>query len=448
MSRARSSKLAPAIAAGVACLTLAACAHQTAPASSFATPLPGDDGHVGYVRMDELVKVHPLYAQLAHLDEDLQALQLKSVGPSVAQNGADIAAAERQLQHELDVAAERTKKALGDKQQEYMKREQAAIDAAIGATAGAGPGGAGIAAGVAATARTQAQTAAELAQKNFDAYRRQVADQSNAAAQSLQRSLAERAARTYRAKAEYLAKSEADFALSQETDDAAERLSLRTKLSNLALDDDSRADVKKQLDALDQKEADAIAALKNRDAQTLADLQKSVHASTQAELDAEVAKLRKRTIAKIDARGLETRRQLVAQLGVPALGGGANLPNGIAPDMRTRLQALHKQYQQQFNADASRTIAQFQKTRSDLTRRFQRIAGIDADAQAGANKEMNALQKQRGDLYNEMVAQIGREVKLVAQKRGINVVVSDVVAPAGGVDLTADAEKDIESLHE
>jgi hypothetical protein len=27
-------------------------------------------------------------------------------------------------------------------------------------------------------------------------------------------------------------------------------------------------------------------------------------------------------------------------------------------------------------------------------------------------------------------------------------VVSDVVAPAGGVDLTADAEKDIESLHE
>jgi hypothetical protein len=47
-----------------------------------------------------------------------------------------------------------------------------------------------------------------------------------------------------------------------------------------------------------------------------------------------------------------------------------------------------------------------------------------------------------------MVAQIGREVRMVAQKRGIDVVVSDVVAPAGGVDLTADAEKDIESLHE
>jgi hypothetical protein len=61
---------------------------------------------------------------------------------------------------------------------------------------------------------------------------------------------------------------------------------------------------------------------------------------------------------------------------------------------------------------------------------------------------MSALQKQRGDLYNEMVEQIGREVKVIAEQRGINVVVSDVVAPAGGVDLTADAEKDIESLHE
>jgi hypothetical protein len=47
-----------------------------------------------------------------------------------------------------------------------------------------------------------------------------------------------------------------------------------------------------------------------------------------------------------------------------------------------------------------------------------------------------------------MVAQIGREVKALARRRGINVVVSDVVAPAGGVDLTPDAEKEIESLHE
>ena len=449
MSRAPSSKLAAAVVTGGALFAFAACAHQAAPPSGDATPFAADDGRVGYVRMEDLVKVHPLYAQLAHLDEDLQALQLKSVGSNVAANGADIAKAERELQHELDVAANRTKKALNDKQQEYAKREQAAINAAVGATAGAGSGsGGGIAAGVVANARSQQSNAARLAQKNFDAYRSQVADQSNAAALSLQRSLAGRAARTYRAKTEDLAKREADFALEEETEDAAERLSLRTKLSNLALDDDSRADVKKQLDALDQKEADAVGAMKNRDSATLAVLQKQLHASTQAELDVQVAGLRKRTLAKIDARVLQTRSQLVAQLGVPAVGGATGVPNGIGPNLKSKLQSLHAQYQKQFNADASQTIAQFQKTRADLTTRFRRIAGIDQNAQAGASKEMDALQKQRGDLYNEMVAQIGREVKSVALKRGINVVVSDVVAPAGGVDLTADAEKDIESLHE
>jgi hypothetical protein len=329
-----------------------------------------------------------------------------------------------------------------------MKREQAAINAEVGATTGVGSGSGGIAAGMVATARSQQRSAAARAEQNFDAYRKTVADQSNAAAASLQRSFAERAARTYRAKAEELSKAEADFALQEETDDAAERLSLRTKLSNLALDDDSRADVKKQLDALDQKEADGVGAMKNRDAATLADLQKSLHARTQADLNAEVAALRKRTIAKIDEREIDTRRHLVAELGIPLAADGRAVPGGIGPGLRSKLQALHAQYQKKFNADASQTIAQFQKTRADLTKRFQQIAGIDADAQSGADKEMNALQRQRGELYSEMVAQIGREVKVVARKRGIDVVVSDVVAPAGGVDLTADAEKDIESLHE
>ncbi len=46
-----------------------------------------------------------------------------------------------------------------------------------------------------------------------------------------------------------------------------------------------------------------------------------------------------------------------------------------------------------------------------------------------------------------MVAQIEREVKTVAHERGVSTVVS-TVAPAGGIDLTGDAMKDIETLHE
>ncbi|MDQ2909215.1 MAG: hypothetical protein M3R44_07700, partial [Candidatus Eremiobacteraeota bacterium] len=91
--------------------------------------------------MDALVKMHPLYPQLAHLDEDVQALQLKSVGPQIARSGADITRQEMQLQHELDDAAARTKQTLNGKQQEYARREQAAIAAAVGAAGGTASGG-------------------------------------------------------------------------------------------------------------------------------------------------------------------------------------------------------------------------------------------------------------------------------------------------------------------
>ena len=76
------------------------------------------------------------------------------------------------------------------------------------------------------------------------------------------------------------------------------------------------------------------------------------------------------------------------------------------------------------------------------------LTGADSAAAQGARAEIVALQKKRADLYAEMVDQIGREVKTLAQQRGISVVVSDVAAPAGGVDLTDDAMKDIETLHE
>jgi hypothetical protein len=168
-----------------------------------------------------------------------------------------------------------------------------------------------------------------------------------------------------------------------------------------------------------------------------------------ADLRTQVAAVRKRTLAKLGERGVDTNQGVIGQIG--QAGVAPNAPaaaGGVTPAMKAKLLALHQKFQHDFNDDASKTIAQFQKTRADLTRRFQQIAGVDAGAQAGAARQMSALQKQRGDLYNEMVAQIGREVKVIAEQRGINVVVSDVVAPAGGVDLTADAEKDIESLHE
>jgi len=439
------------VACGVGAFVFAGCAKQAVAPDDVVSPVPGS-GKVGFVYMDELVKKHPLYAQLAHLDEDMQALQLKAVGPELARSGADIAKQEKALQKELETAADRTNKALSQKQQEYTKREQAAITSALAAAGVAnGPSGGQITTQMANVSRTQAQSAARAAQSNLDAYRKELSDQDNAAATTLQRSLADRANRTYRARAEDLQKNESDYAYQLAGNDSVERLALRAKLSNLALDDDARADVKKDLDALDQKESDSLGAMKNRDQATLARLQKTLHDQIETELGQEVAKLRSRTIANINKRTMDTRTALVgqiAQLSGPAAGKGGNLPAGVAPNLRAKLTALHDKFASDYKHDATMTLSQFAKTRADITKRFQDLAGADGAAQSGAGREMNALQKQRVDLYQEMVAQIGREVKTIAAKRGIAVVVSAVVAPANGVDLTSDAEKDIESLHE
>jgi hypothetical protein len=458
MSRASSSNpvaaprlrtaLTAAAAVAVICATGCASKGFSTVGDSSKSPV---DSRIGYVRMDELVKVHPLYSQLARLDDDMQALQLRALGSNIARSGSDVAAEEKSLQHELDAAAAQTKKALDGKEQEYNKREQAAIAAALGAGAGAtGPGGQQIAGGMQAAASSQAAVVEQAANANLNAYRAELIKQDEDAEHSLQTSLSQRALREYGAEADRLERAEADFALQEASGDSSDRLSLRTKLSNLALDDASHADVKAQLDALDKKEADALGAMKNRDQATLVAFQKRLHDSSETELNSQVVQIRKRTMAKINERTVDTRKSLIGQLGQlsTSQSGGAPVPGGVSPDMKAKLVALHAKFQHDFNGDASKTLAQFAKTRTDLTRRFQELEGVDGDAQAGAGKEMDTLQKQRGDLYNQMVAQIGREVKVLAQQRGINVVVSDTVAPAGGVDLTADAEKDIESLHE
>jgi hypothetical protein len=171
--------------------------------------------------MDDLVKKHPLYPQLAHLDEDVAALELKSVGPQIARSGADIAKQEQALQKELETAADHTNTVLAQKQQEYSKREQLAIDAALKAAGvGAGPSGGQIAGSMAAVSRQQAGDAAKTAQSNLDSYRKELIKQDEAATTTLQHSLADRANRTYHARVEDLQKKEADFAYQLASDDS------------------------------------------------------------------------------------------------------------------------------------------------------------------------------------------------------------------------------------
>jgi hypothetical protein len=432
------------IAAIAAVALVSACGPKAPPASSMS-----GGGPVGYVRMEELVQKHPLYDQLARYDRSIEAFDLSATVPRVAASDPEMRARERDLEKQLDDAANRTKTLIDAKQKQYQQQEAAAIAAALQGV-GNGPSAAQIAASVNSTARQQQGGVTSQAQADFASYRRTLEKQDQAQIAAAQKALSDRADRTWRAKAEELQSKESALSLKLSTDDAPQRLALRTKLSSLALDDAAREDAQKQLAAIDRKEADDTAAEHNRDQQTLAVLQAQLHDQVQSELNAQVAKIRARSLALLQQRQHSLGRQVAAVGGPVVQTGtiGAGRQGQLPPALRQRIQQLHADYQKRFQDDAKTTIADFQKTRADLSRRYAELHGIDASAQQGAQAQVLALRKKREDLYDEITGQIDREVRLIAQQRGISVVLTDVVAPAGGVDLTPDALKDIESLHE
>ena len=398
--------------------------------------------------MEELVKRHPLYGQLAEYDASIDALNLTATIPAAAVSGPELARGEKQLQVELDAARVRTEKILHQKQDEYAKRENATISAALagGSTQGLSTGQ--IASQINATASKQYAGAAKAAQTDFNTYRASLEAQDRSAIDGATRALQARAERTYNAKRDELQGKEAQLSLDLANKDAGERLSLKTRLSNLALDDAAREESKAQLAAIERREADALGAMRNKDQATLAALQTQLRDGVGRDTRTAAMDIQARSIAKLKARETTLRAQFSAPAGpIIAQSAGGPSPN-LPPNLRAKINALHADYQKKFEADAKSTIEDFNRTKSDLTRRFEVLHGIDAQAQDGARKQIASLQKKRDDLYGQIIDQINREVRVVAHNRGVSVVLNNVAGSASGVDLTADAQKDIESLHE
>ncbi|HTJ28106.1 MAG TPA: OmpH family outer membrane protein [Candidatus Limnocylindria bacterium] len=435
----------------VAAAALAACgrtATTTAPAA-----VASANGKVGYVQMDELVRKHPLYDQLARYDRSIEAFDLTATAPRALSADPHLREEAKQLEQQLHDAADRTQKLLDQKQRQYQLQESQAIEAALRG-AGSGPTAAQIAGRLNATARQQEGGAGLQAQRDYQAFQAQVRKQDEEQVVAAQKALAERADRTFRAKSDELQSKESALSLELANEDAAQRLALRTKLSSLALDDAAREDAQKQLAALDRKEADAVGAQRNRDQQTLLALSAQLKAQVEKDLRTQVDQIHKRSIALLSQRQSALAGpasgiagpivQTTVVNGKPRAVVNPSLP----PALRTQIQKLHDDYQKRFQNDAKTTIAEFTKTREELSRRYAQLQGVDVSAQSGANTQIEALRKKRSDLYDQITAQIDREVRLIAQQRGVSVVLTDVVAPADGVDLTPDALKDIESLHE
>jgi hypothetical protein len=394
---------------------------------------------IGYVRMEAVVKQHPLYPQLSQIDDAIAAINLSAAAPRVPLSASQIAAQTAILNRELREAQDRANKILAQKQTDYGNREREAVARALRAAGVSGSAAAALTMNAASAAQQRQAVAA--ANQDFQAYQQSVLSAGNAATSSVARQLQVQETQKLRAKAEQLQQAETDTSLKLSQADATQRLAIRTRLSNLAMDESTRTSLQNQLAALNAKEANALDAQRKADAATMLAYRKQLDAETAAQIRSQVSSMQGQTQAKL----LERRNEVGAQLrGM----GSPSVPAAIPPNVKSQIAGIHKTFLAQFQADAQKTVADYNATKADLDRQFEALHGADVGATGAAATELAALQKRRTVLYQQIVDQVTREASRIAKERGFSIVFDNVNAAAGGYDLTNDLIKDVESQHE
>ncbi|HTZ53879.1 MAG TPA: OmpH family outer membrane protein [Candidatus Acidoferrum sp.] len=396
---------------------------------------------VAYVRVDEVIKHHPLYPQLAQLNDAIDAINFEASMPHAPLTPAQIAQQSKDLNAQLQAAQNKANAILASKQQLYAQQEHDADVAAVKA-AGVDPNAAGIGQVMNATSAQQAQQAAAAAQQGYIDYQKGVIAQDQAAINAIARQLQAAANDKLRARSEQYQQAESNLALRLAQEDSGQRMALQTQLNTLALTTDQRKSLATQLHALDVKEANAENALRAADAQALATYQKQIGEQTMTQIRQQQAAIQSQTGAKLTQR----RDQVGAQL--RGLGAPPVATVKLPPDLRKRLGQIHQQYAAKFQADAQQAIEEYQATKSDLDAQFAALHGQGVSATGAAAIKLRDLQKRQAQLQSQIQDQIQREAVRLAKEMGFSLVLDNVQVANGGYDLTNDLIHDLESQHE
>jgi hypothetical protein len=396
---------------------------------------------VAYVRVDDVIKHHPLYPQLAQLNDAIDAINFEASMPHAPLTPAQIAQQTKDLNAQLQSAQNKVNAILASKQRMYLQEEHDADVAALKA-AGVDPAAAGIGQVMNATSAQQAQQAAAAAQQGYLAYQKSVVTQDQTAMNSIAGQLQKAANDKLRARSEQYQQAESDLALKVAQQDSAQRVSLQTQLNTLALNSDQRKSVATQLHALDVNEANQLNALRSADAQALAAYQKQLGERTMTQIREQQATIQSQTAAKLKQRQVQVGAELRG-LGAPPV-PTVKLP----PDLQKRLGQIHQQYAVKFQADAQQAIEEYQETKTDLDAQFAALHGQGVTATGAAAVKLRDLQKRQAQLQSQIQDQIQREATRLAKEMGFSLVLDNVDAANGGYDLTNDLIHDLESQHE
>jgi hypothetical protein len=397
----------------------------------------------GYVDLDQIIDAHPLHVELDQLQAQITLLNGQSQNAPQPQTQAQ-AQAQAQMEADLASAEQAFQQSVGARRAYYEQREAVAVSELQNQARGSsGPIG------------TQFGQAAQKIQadalKAYVEYQKQLFQADDAHLRQVVVQLQQEVGLKVNARRAQLEKQETDYQISLAKQSQTQRLNLKTKLEDLSLPNDERAQYTSQLSNIETREEALINQLKSKDNADLKTYADSLQRDAAARYNAAKAAALAETQKKMQDRQKQTNDQLRAQLA--GIGGQyqkqvqtANAAIQKDPKLRAQIEKIHNENQSAYSAEFQKVLAAYQQTRRSLVAKYSAIAHMQFQDNQELAAEAQQIADQRRQLYEKIVDQVRAQTADIARADGVSVVLSNIRGAGSAVDLTQQVEKAIAAL--
>lgn len=420
---------------------------QTVPTGGFSLP---QGPRIGYVDINKVVAAHPLNSELVALQDQITALNARSLVAPKAQT-AEQKRAQAQLEADLADQDKRLQSELDAKRSYYLEKERQAIGQLQGAAFAPSGGANPLLDSLRKQFGEEMKKINEAAGKTLSEYRDQLFKADREHLRQVQGDISADVGRKLAERQRQLSDTEDKYQHEVLVKDQDQKVNLKAQLENLQLSDAQRAQLQSQLQNLEARETYLINQQKARDNADLDAYKKQLQSQAIARFDAERSKTQEATNAKLLARQKDVQGQVQTQMKsltdkFNAQLQGSSTALRVTPDVQKKMEAVHGQMQGQYQAAASTALAAYRQTRKYLVNKYSLLAHMQFQDNEAIAQEIDSLATQRRDLYAKIVEQVRGQVQVIARKDGIDIVFSSIAGNGSAVDLTADVAKAIASL--
>ena len=433
----RLGRAALALCGVVAIVGLAGCGQHAGALFGHAS------SRVGYVDLDKVVAVHPLHEQLDSMQNQITLLNGQAQNAPLPQTPAQVQEMDK-MQADLAAVQRNFEAEMTRRRSYYEQREAVAIGALQAKVSGTS-------APIAQRYGQQAQQIQTGALKAYGDYQKQLYASDSAHLRDVSRSLQQDVGGKIDARRKQLEKQETDYQISLARQSQTQRLNLKTKLEDLNLSADERAQYTSQLQNIETREEAMVNALKAKDNADLRAYEDQLQRDAAAQFNAARTAALASTTQKLQARQKETSATLRTQLS----GIGTQYEKQLAsvnkqmqdnPATRDEMNKIHVENQSQYEAEFTKALAAYEQTRRDLVAKHSAAAHMQFLDSVQLQTQAQSLEAQRRDLYGKILSQVESQITDVARNAGVALVFTQVRGSGSATDLTDQVEKAIAAL--